>query len=119
MIVIDGEGVTDFYTFDERDYLVKLNADTVKGKTKKEMGTAYFMVRTVLKHNKKARDSDTVLIKEVTLLCKQQKVKVPAHETITRSRRKIQNKDGLYKASVLVRERRKIREKEFRDSMGD
>ena len=83
-----------------------LNGDTVK-----EVGSTYVLVKNLLKLNPPARDSDSLLIRMVESYCKSNHWPVPAHETITRCRRKVQNDEGKYLPSEEIALKRRTKEK--------
>jgi hypothetical protein len=66
-----------------------------------------------LKYNPYARGDDEYLIKITKKYCQSHDLKIPASETITRCRRRIQNNEGLFLASDEVQRKRKEREKQF------
>ena len=94
----------------------------MKTHTKREIEKTYNMVMDVLRKDPRARDDDKWLILKV--MSKLTKIyipfedldKIPAFETITRVRRKIQNDEKKYlPTSESVRKKRRIREQDFRE----
>lgn len=69
----------------------------------------------ILRNNENARSSDKILIIEVEKYCKENKFPIPAYETITRCRRKL-NEEGLYLPSENVMKGRREKETFFRES---
>lgn len=88
------------------------------GEMIKELGTSYIIVRQLLKLNPVARNNDELLIKIVKTYCKSNKLLIPASETITRCRRKIQYNEGKFLASEDVIKRRQERERQFSEFFG-
>lgn len=112
------------YTFDDQDRLVEINPKKriiVKGQTldptvASELGSTYQIVRHILMNFLDTRNSDRALIARVEFYCKNAGIPVPQYETITRSRRKIQNQEGLFQADPDVRKRRMQRSKQYREA---
>jgi hypothetical protein len=76
----------------------------------REIKTAREVTEYVLFISKIARNDDEYLIKAVKSYCKENGLKIPKSETITRVRRKIQNDEGLYQPTADIQQRRKFRE---------
>ena len=90
--------------------------------TKKEIMKVSEMVEEILKEDERSRNDDTWLIYKVCrkitniFIPYEDFKKLPAFETITRVRRKFQNKDNKYlPTSKDVRFKRGIREVIFRE----
>lgn len=92
--------------------------------TAEETHTIKALVEKILKEDPRCRDDDKWLLikvysKYARIYIPYDKLKVlPAHETITRCRRLIQNKDHKYLPSPEVAKKRKIREDIYRQIMG-
>lgn len=86
------------------------------GKTARELGSTYMIVKIILKNYPDTRDSDTILVAYVEKYCRENDIPFPSYSTILRCRRKVQNTDGLYKASKEVQKRRQRRQEEYREA---
>lgn len=91
-----------------------MSEDILSGKTAKELGTTYAIVRHILKTKPDTRNSDTILLAYVQKFCKDNNMAPISPATIFRSRRKVQNQEKLYRASEDVQERRAQKAEEFR-----
>jgi len=85
------------------------------GKHLPEYATAKKIVEYVLRQMPSTRNNDKQLIREVIIYCLDNDIKVPAYETITRSRRKF-NEDGLFLPDDNIAKGRREKEVFFRTS---
>jgi len=90
-----------------------MNQKNLRGKVVEEIGTTSEVVRYILKKHKETRGNDRILIVFVEEFCREKGLKIPASETITRCRRKVQYNEGLYLPDSEVLEERKQRAEEF------
>jgi len=79
-----------------------------KGEFTGHLRTVKSVVEHVLRTNKRSRGNDRLLIKEVEMICRNQVLRMPAHETITRCRRKF-NADGRFLPEQKVLDQRRKR----------
>jgi len=92
-----------------------MNQKNLRGKTVEEIGTVTEITRYILKHHKETRGNDRILIVFVEEFCKEKGLKIPASETITRCRRKVQYNEMLYLPEKEVLEERRQRAGEFEE----
>lgn len=85
---------------------------TLNGKYLPEYSNAKKIVEFVLKTMPNSRNNDKMLIREVIIFCLENDMKVPAYETITRARRKL-NEDGLFLPNDNIAAGRKEKERFF------
>jgi len=93
-----------------------VKGQTLDPKVASELGSTYQIVRHILMNFLDTRNSDRALIARVEIYCKNVGIAVPPYETITRSRRKIQNQEGLFQADQDVQEHRMRKSKQFREA---
>ena len=75
--------------------------------------TAKKIVEYILKVYPQTRNNNKQLIRECIIFCLDNDIKVPAYDTITRARRKL-NEDGLYLPDDHIAEKRKEKERFMR-----
>lgn len=76
---------------------MKEKQKNILGETLPDVMAPRSVTKKILLENHLTRGNDELLIQEVKLYCIENNFKVPASETITRCRRSIQNKDGLFR----------------------
>ena len=95
---------------------ITVRGQTLDPKVANELGSTYQIVRHILMNYLDTRNSDRALIARVELYCKNVGIAVPPYETITRSRRKIQNTEGLFQADADIQEQRRHKQKQFHEA---